>query len=99
MEDIDVFDEFWVSELLCSLAEEASELSQAALKFRRAIKRKNPTPKTIDECSYGLLEAIAGCELIIELLGYMEPSMVEIRKDIKKRKEERWKQIIRDSRK
>lgn len=33
-------------ELLCQIAEEASELAQAALKMRRAITQRNPTPKT-----------------------------------------------------
>lgn len=33
-------------ELLCQIAEEASELAQAALKRRRAITQHNPTPKT-----------------------------------------------------
>ena len=37
MGEIDIFEELGVFELLCALAEEASELSQAALKFRRAI--------------------------------------------------------------
>lgn len=31
-------------ELLCQIAEEASELAQAALKLRRAITQNNPTP-------------------------------------------------------
>lgn len=31
-------------ELLCQIAEEASELAQAALKRRRAITQHNPTP-------------------------------------------------------
>ena len=97
MEKIDIFEEIGGTELLCGLAEEAGELSQAALKLRRAINRKNPTPKTIDECSHDILEEIADCELILELLGYMEPSMIEIRREIKKQKEERWKQRIRDS--
>lgn len=33
------------AEILAQLAEEASELAQAALKLRRAIDKENPTPK------------------------------------------------------
>lgn len=37
-----------MNEILCQLAEEASELAQAALKLRRAYDGKNPTPKTVE---------------------------------------------------
>lgn len=33
------------AEILAQLAEETSELAQAALKLRRAIDKENPTPK------------------------------------------------------
>ena len=99
MAAIDILEELGGSELLCALAEEASELSQAALKFRRAINGNNPTVKTLDECAANMLEEISDCELILELLGYSEPSMVERREAIKKQKEARWKQRIADSRK
>ncbi len=36
------------AEILCQLAEEASELAQAALKLRRALDGTNPTPVTIE---------------------------------------------------
>lgn len=41
------------------LAEEASELAQAALKLRRALDGKNPTPKSVKECEENLLEELA----------------------------------------
>lgn len=44
------------SEVLTQLAEEAAELAQAALKLRRAMDGKNPTPKTEDECRWNLAE-------------------------------------------
>lgn len=37
------------TEILAQLAEEASELAQAALKLRRALDGTNPTPKSIAE--------------------------------------------------
>ncbi len=38
------------TEILAQLAEEASELAQAALKLRRALDGTNPTPKSVEEC-------------------------------------------------
>ncbi len=42
--------------MLEQLAEEASELAQAALKKARKIRRENPTPKTIEEVNRNLIE-------------------------------------------
>lgn len=47
------------TEILAQLAEEASELAQAALKLRRALDGTNPTPKSIEECEENLLEELA----------------------------------------
>lgn len=47
------------TEILAQLAEEASELAQAALKPRRALDGANPTPKDIGECRYNILEEFA----------------------------------------
>ena len=38
-------------ELLAQLAEECAELSQAALKLRRALTGINPTPVTVEEAA------------------------------------------------
>lgn len=43
-------------ELLCQIAEEASELAQAALKLRRAITQHNPTPTSPETAFNGLYE-------------------------------------------
>ena len=87
---MDIVEELGVCELLCGLAEEASELSQAALKLRRAIDNKNPTPKTCSECCYNINEEIADCELILELLGFREPDILQVQDKIKKQKKARW---------
>ncbi len=42
--------------MLEQLAEEASELAQAALKLARKLRRENPTPKTFEECKANLRE-------------------------------------------
>lgn len=44
------------TEILAQLAEEASELAQAALKLRRALDGTNPTPKSVAECEANLME-------------------------------------------
>lgn len=56
-------------ERLCQLAEEASELSQAALKYRRALTGENPTPVTPDEARENLLEETADVLLCLALCG------------------------------
>lgn len=52
----EIMDQLGEPEVLAQLAEEASELAQAALKLRRALDGKNPTPKTIEECRENLNE-------------------------------------------
>lgn len=47
------------TEILAQLAEEASELAQAALKLRRALDGTNPTPKSVAECEANLMEEFA----------------------------------------
>ena len=46
-------------DILCQLAEEASELSQAALKLRRAITGTNPTPVSESTATDDLFEELA----------------------------------------
>ena len=57
------------TELLCQLAEEACELSQAALKLRRAIDGTNPTPKSERECFEQLLEEMCDVCVCCTALG------------------------------
>ena len=60
-----------VDELLAGLAEEAAELSKAALKFRRAITQKNPTPVTTNEAWAMLEEEVADTLLCMGVLGLL----------------------------
>ena len=53
------------TEILAQLAEEASELAQAALKLRRALDGTNPTPKSVAECEENLLEEWADVDLCL----------------------------------
>jgi hypothetical protein len=56
------------TEILAQLAEEASELAQAALKLRRALDGTNPTPKSVAECEENLLEEWADVNVAFDQL-------------------------------
>lgn len=74
------------------LAEEAAELSQAALKMIRAYKMGgavNPTPITTNEALENLFEEVADIELAVEALGFYYMSRRRI-SEIKEEKRKRW---------
>lgn len=56
-------------ELLAQLAEEAVELAHAALKLRRVIGGKNPTPVTPMQAEANLIEELADVKLCAEVLN------------------------------
>lgn len=55
-------------DILCQIAEEASELAKAALKLKRAIEGTNPTPVTKKEAIENLVEEIADINLCIDII-------------------------------
>lgn len=57
-----------LTEILAGLAEECTELAQAALKLRRAHDKTNPTPATQEECLKWLHEEIADVALYLSFL-------------------------------
>lgn len=75
-------------ELLAQLAEECAELSQAALKLRRALTGINPTPVTAEEERKNLVEETADVYNVLGLLLDAEDN-AEIY-DIIRRKKARW---------
>ena len=79
-------------ERLEALAEEAAELSQAALKLIRACRfgeTVNPTPLTAEEALENLYEEIADVELAVEVLNVGVRGRGKI-DGIKDTKRERW---------
>ena len=74
-------------ELLAGLAEEAAELGQAALKLRRVIDGRNPTPATYREAVKGLNEEIADVLLYLEWIQSMDNDLV---REIRNKKLARW---------
>lgn len=77
-------------DLLCQLAEEASELAQAALKLKRAMEGTNPTPMSVEECVANMDEEIADTAYLVDLLGYNEPEHMLAQSRVVQRKVERW---------
>lgn len=57
-----------LDERLVCLAEEASELAQAALKYRRTLITSNPTPVDSETAYDRLLEEIADVKLCLKTL-------------------------------
>ena len=58
-----------IEELLAGLAEEAAELAQAALKYRRTFSNANPTPMTAEEAMVALDEEVADVILYLGTIG------------------------------
>jgi NTP pyrophosphatase (non-canonical NTP hydrolase) len=79
-----------MTELMAGLAEEASELAQAALKLRRVWTQTNPTPKREDDAQDDLFEEIADVFLYLEMIGIQPNFPGELITGIKKQKIERW---------
>ena len=78
------------TELLAQLAEESAELSQAALKLRRAIMGINPTPKSVAQCEGALDEEIADVQLCLEELGLCAGFHLELQNAFMAEKRKRW---------
>lgn len=57
------------TEILAQVAEEASELAQAALKLRRALDGTNPTPKNVEECLENIQEEMADVFVCLTMFG------------------------------
>lgn len=77
-------------DLLCQLAEEASELSQAALKLRRAITHTNPTPVSESDAEANLIEEMADVIFCCNLIEVKRSMLVGDREKIRTQKTERW---------
>lgn len=69
------------------LAEECTELAQAALKMARLIRKENPTPITYNEAKTSLTEEIADVRLCIKAIERDKPINT---KEIEDMKLKRW---------
>lgn len=91
-------------DILCQLAEEAAELSQAALKLRRAITGTNPTPVSKSKATDDLFEELADVAVAEEAYfasisdNYRQREGLEgLVGCIAKDKGERWVQRLKDA--
>lgn len=84
-----------IPELLTGLAEEASELAQAALKYRRSLTQINPTPIPEDEAYQALLEEIADVNLYLSTLYINYGEVCRIMEAKGKRWEKRLSEVQR----
>ena len=57
-------------ERFAQLAEEATELAKAALKYRRTLDDENPTPVSGDEAFKNLIEEIDDIALCLDTLSF-----------------------------
>ena len=60
------------AELLAQLAEECMELAHAALKLRRVLDGKNPTPVSEEKARENFNEEVADVNLVLAVLGTTE---------------------------
>ncbi len=81
-------------ELLAQLAEEASELTHAALKLRRVYGGTNPTPVKRSEAFSNLKEEIADVLLLLEVLHLGEHEHISEYYKIQRGKLDRWVQRL-----
>ena len=87
------------SDLLCQLAEECSELAQAALKLKRAMEGINPPQESILECWESLEEELADVDLVMgELISARNGLCIERLIDTANEKRERWLHRLRKNR-
>lgn len=55
-------------DILCQIAEEAAELTQAALKLKRKMEMRNPTPLDLESLKERLLGEIADVYVALDVL-------------------------------
>lgn len=79
-------------DLLCQLAEEASELSQAAMKLRRTETGRNPTNLSREKALRNLVEECADIQAVVMvmMLDKKRDQVVEDMRSISEFKLARW---------
>lgn len=87
-----------LTEIMTQLAEEASELAQAALKYRRTLSNANPTPVTRRQAEDQLLEEIADVKLCLHVAGLEKVrDKIQVNRMISS-KAERWLHSLEEKR-
>lgn len=82
--------------ILEQLAEEASELAQAALKMIRASGHENPTPVTPEEAYRNIIEECADVSTCLVALGYNTAKERLLISQTMHEKQQRWVERIKE---
>ncbi len=85
------------NELCAGLAEEATELAQAALKLRRSLDMTNPTPVSPADAYGNLTEEVADVLLCLQAMGF-DVGKQDVQ-DMQNRKVKRWLGRLQENRK
>ena len=83
-------------ELLAQLAEECTELAQAALKLRRTYIKTNPTPVKRREATNTVIEEIADVKLCLHACGFEKVSTLIECNRIMGTKADRWANRLKE---
>lgn len=90
MAQINISNYVSIAALYEGLAEEASELSAAALKASRVLRDENPTPVTYQEALKNVIEELSDLQNYLNLL-YLKPHP-----DLQKQKMDRFMDRVRE---
>lgn len=90
---MDIVKEIGEAATLEQLAEECAELSKAALKMARVLRKNNPTPVTSEEARANLCEEAGDVCNCIELLK--DANILSINRAEMESKIQRWKNRIK----
>lgn len=93
--DLRVTDFLPQDELLLQLAEEAAELSQAAMKLRRVMDGRNPTPVGYQMAVKNLNEEMADVLLCADQISSLDEKQIA---KTKQNKQARWMERLKDLR-
>lgn len=89
-------------DILCQIAEEAAELSKAALKLRRVLTGTNPTPVSYEDAIYNLIEeygdVVGACVVYFMKHDLIDRKYVDVLEHSNP-KYSRWAQRIKESKK
>lgn len=83
-----------LDDLLIQLAEEASELAQAATKLYRATHGNNPTPVSAEDARAALIEEIADVNVAAEAVRQKLGISCDAIAEVEDAKIERWKRRV-----
>ena len=87
-------------DILCQIAEEAAELSKAALKLRRVLTGTNPTPVSYEDAIYNLIEEygdVVGAFMAYAKKSEIDTEVYELSNENIESKFYRWAKRIKES--